>query len=52
MGEKRRKKRSEVNVSPWWGLLVLAVGAIIWAALDDFLKLNPEKLIPASSTSQ
>lgn len=52
MGGKRRKKQSEVKVSPWWGLLVLAIGVIVWAAVDDFLKLNPEKPIPASSTSK
>jgi len=52
MGRKRHRKRTERKVSPWWGLLVLVVGAIVWAAVDDFLKLNPEKPIPSSSTSK
>ena len=52
MGGSRRKKRNEIKLSPWWGLLVLAIAAVVWAAVDDFLKLNPEKPIPASSTSQ
>lgn len=50
MGGKRRKKRTESNISPWWALLVFAVGLVAWAAIDDFLKLNPEKPIPATST--
>jgi hypothetical protein len=49
MGGKRRKRGSETRISPWWGLLVLAVGLVAWAAVDDFLKLNPEKPIPTVS---
>ncbi|MFM2223084.1 MAG: hypothetical protein RLZZ78_1341 [Armatimonadota bacterium] len=52
MGGKRRKKRAETNISPWWALLVLAVGLVVWAAIDDFLKLNPEKPIPSASTTK
>lgn len=52
MGGKRRKKRSETKVSPWWGLLALAIVVVAWAAIDDYLKLNPEKPIPASSSSK
>jgi hypothetical protein len=52
MGGKRRKKQSEVSVSPWWGLIVLAIAVIVWAAVDDFLKLNPEKPIPAATKTK
>ncbi len=49
MGGKRRKKRETVSISPWWGLLVVAIAVVMWAAVDDFLKLNPEKPIPAAT---
>lgn len=49
MGGKRRKKGSGASISPWWGLLILALFAVGWAAVDDFLKLNPEKPVPAVS---
>jgi hypothetical protein len=49
MGSKRRKRGSQTKLSVWWGLLVLAVFAVGWAAVDDFLKLNPEKPVPAVS---
>ncbi|MFY8051815.1 MAG: hypothetical protein ACOVP2_04295 [Armatimonadaceae bacterium] len=52
MGAKRRRKRTQTKVSPWWWLLVFVVLAVAWAAIDDFIKLIPEKPIPSSSKSK